>query len=413
MRGNEAEDAIAVNPTNPSNVVTMSTLPDVPAGLSTNVSFNRGQTWTHRVIGEAGDPLGEICCDQQLAWDRFGNLWMVYLLNTNLNVLIALSTDGGRTFTKAAEIPSNSDQPSIAVGSNSVWVSWTNFPGAVVVASGASVTGLGRFGSFSSPQSIPASGHGGFGDTAVGPSGQVMVTYQDHTGGEAGSHIYTATDPDGLGPAGFGPARQVAHSRVGGFDFIPAQPHRSIDAEASLAWDRSGGPHSGRAHLVWTQETANESDDTDVMFQYSDDDGATWSSAVRLNDDHTGNSQFMQAIALDQTSGAVAVSWYDARSDLGRGGSGDTNGIANDDTQIWATSSTDGGTSFAPNFRVSRGTSNATAANSFFDYGDYTHAAFQSGNFYPAWSDNSNSAGGNPDGTLHQLDLYAAKLSIP
>jgi hypothetical protein len=32
MDGNEAEDAIAVNPVNPSNVVTMSTLPDVVSG---------------------------------------------------------------------------------------------------------------------------------------------------------------------------------------------------------------------------------------------------------------------------------------------------------------------------------------------------------------------------------------------
>jgi hypothetical protein len=62
---------------------------------------------------------------------------------------------------------------------------------------------------------------------------------------------------------------------------------------------------------------------------------------------------------------------------------------------------------------VSRGTSNATDAQSFFDYGDYTHAAFQSGTFFPAWSDNSNSVGGNPDGTLHKLDLYTAGISIP
>ena len=62
---------------------------------------------------------------------------------------------------------------------------------------------------------------------------------------------------------------------------------------------------------------------------------------------------------------------------------------------------------------MSRGTSNATAANSGFDYGDYTHAAFESGAFYPAWSDNSNSVGGNPDGTLHKLDLYTAKVSVP
>src|SRR5207237_1515600 len=108
--GNEAEDAIAVNPTNPSNVVTMSTLPDVPSGLFEGVSFNGGRTWTRRVIGTPGDPLGNICCDQQLAWDRFGNLWMTYLLITNGNVLVALSTNGGGSFTKVAEVPANGAQ---------------------------------------------------------------------------------------------------------------------------------------------------------------------------------------------------------------------------------------------------------------------------------------------------------------
>src|SRR5437667_9679555 len=58
MPGNEAENAIAVNPTNPSNVVAMSTLPDVVAGLAVGVSFDAGQTWARRVIGAAGDPLG-------------------------------------------------------------------------------------------------------------------------------------------------------------------------------------------------------------------------------------------------------------------------------------------------------------------------------------------------------------------
>jgi hypothetical protein len=415
MLGNEAEDAIAVNPTNPSNVVTMSTLPDVVAGLSSNVSFNGGHSWTRSVIGSSTvDPLGDICCDEQLAWDRYGNLWMVYLVNSNGNVLVALSTDGGRTFRKAYELQTGfGDQPSIAVGANSVWISFTSFPGTQIEAFGASITGLGQFGSFTAPESVPSHGHGDYGDTAVGPSGQVMVTYQDRTGGESESHIYAAVDPDGLGPAGLGDGIEAARSRVGGFDFIPAQPHRSIDAEANLAWDRSGGPHTGRVYLVWTQETANENDDTDVMLQHSDDAGTTWSRAVRLNDDHTANSQFMQAIALDQTSGAVAVSWYDARNDRGTGGAGDTNSIPNDDAQIWATYSTNGGASFVPNFRVSQGTSNASDAQSFFDYGDYTHAAFQSGTFFPAWSDNSNSVGGNPDGTLHKLDLYTAGISIP
>src|SRR6266702_8162437 len=51
MHGNEAEDAIAVNPTNTSNVVTMATLPDVVSGLFEGVSTDGGQTWTRQVIG--------------------------------------------------------------------------------------------------------------------------------------------------------------------------------------------------------------------------------------------------------------------------------------------------------------------------------------------------------------------------
>src|SRR5438067_2327601 len=69
--GNESEDAIAVNPTNPSNVVTMATLPDVVAGLFEGVSFDAGKTWTRRVIGaSSASALGDICCDQQLTWDH-------------------------------------------------------------------------------------------------------------------------------------------------------------------------------------------------------------------------------------------------------------------------------------------------------------------------------------------------------
>src|SRR6266567_1603569 len=211
--GDEAEDAIAINPTDPHNIVAMSTLTQAKAGLAEGVSFDGGATWTRRVIG-TGTPLGRICCDEQLAWDRFGN----------------------RT----------------------------------------------------APESVPTSaGRGDYGDTAVGPAGQVVAIYQDHTSGQGGSRIYTAIDPDGLGPAGFSDPRLLASSRVGGFDYIPAQPDRSVDAEANLAWDRSGGPHDGRLYAVWTQEVKNESDNTDIMFQYSDDAGMSWTPPVRLNDDST------------------------------------------------------------------------------------------------------------------------------
>ena len=439
--GNEAEDAIAINPTDPSNIVSMSTLPGPVSGLFEGVSFDGGATWTRKIIADGSDELGEACCDQQLSWDSFGNLWMVYLFSgSNGHVPIAVSIDGGLTFHKAAEIvpvkpkgvspPASSgskgnrhprgalgaDQPSISAAAGSVWVSYTVYPSTVVQASGADVTGLGEFGEFSKVQNVHTSfGKGNYGDTAVGPDGEVMVIYQDQTIGQGGARIYTAVDPDGLGPKGFGLPRFFARTRVGGFDYLPVQPDRSVDAEANLAWDLSGGPHTGRVYAIWTQEVKNESNDMDIMLQYSDDLGSRWTDAVRLNDDAGRNSQVNPAIALDQTSGNVAVSWYDARNDLGNGGPGDTDGIPNDDVQIWATYSTDGGATFVPNFQVSGGTSNSSVGvtGSGFNFGDYTHDAFHAGRFYPAWSDNSNSTGDNPDGKLHQLDLYTAELIIP
>src|SRR5713226_6989260 len=130
--------------------------------------------------------------DEEGHRDRYGNLWMAYLLNTDGNVPIALSTDGGLTLTKVTEIvptkptgsksPKNAaskrlrgstkgvsgDQPSISAGPNSVWVSWTSFPSTVVEASGASVSGFGQHGDFSAPEPVPTSdGKGDYGDTAV------------------------------------------------------------------------------------------------------------------------------------------------------------------------------------------------------------------------------------------------------
>ena len=75
------------------------------------------------------------------------------------------------------------------------------------------------------------------------------------------------------------------------------------------------------------KEEKNESDDTNIYVRYSDDNGMTWSNGVRVNDDNTTNSQFMPKISLDQTTGQIAVVWYDSRNDLGTGGTGDTDGV--------------------------------------------------------------------------------------
>jgi hypothetical protein len=427
--GNESEEAIAVNPTNPNNIVVVTNIQEGFSGLFEGISFDGGQTWTRKIIADAqtigggADGLGDACCDPSLTFDQYGNLFLSYLYErADENVVpIALSTDGGLHFQVIANIakppkppgtkgPSRHgewryvDQETIVAGGGYVWMV-VNASGPMI-ATGARVGGLGEVGSFIPTEVIPGTNNCTYGDVAIGPGGKVMNVCTLTESGQGGGKLFVNVDPDGLGPQGFGDRVFVEDTHVGGFDFIPAQQDRSVDAEPGLAWDRT----SGRAYLVYTREEKNENDDTNVYVRTSDDDGQTWSAPHRVNDDTGTNSQFMSKIALDPTTGHIAVVWYDARNDLGLGGAGDTNGVPNDDAQFWGAFSSNGST-FTPNVQISAGTSNSHVSGNRIDYGDYSGLSYYGGVAHPAWSDNSNSTGNNPDGALSKLDIYSAAVT--
>jgi hypothetical protein len=84
----------------------------------------------------------------------------------------------------------------------------------------------------------------------------------------------------------------------------------------------------------------------------------------------------------------------------------------------------DKGVTLWKNFRVSGFLFSNTALTdigSHFDYGDYSHCAFQSGKFFPLWADNSNSTGDNPSELkpnpppdyYNPLDIYTRKITVP
>src|SRR5207248_11213148 len=134
---------------------------------------------------------------------------------------------------------------------------------------------------------------------SVGPTGQMMVSYQDGlSSGAAGKEgpgtISTNLDPDGLGPKGFNSAISAKGTNVGGTTSVPPQPGpfnkggRTIDAEGNVAYDDTGGAHNGRVYMVYTDRTSvptPANNNTDIFVISSDNDGTNWSSAVRVNDD--------------------------------------------------------------------------------------------------------------------------------
>jgi serine-aspartate repeat-containing protein C/D/E len=399
--GNQSETTIAINPTNTLNLFASDTWAN-----KVRYSTDGGATWQNSNVSAIPASIGDV----QAAWDQFGNLFFTRI-NTTGTIEVARSSDGGASFKDPRTIANSSgaDQPSIAVGpsgvagvAGSVWVSFTDGSNQLVAA-GAPVNGFDSVGAFNAPEVAPGPG-GDFGGIAIGPAGQVMVTYQDNGSGVGPDTIKINVDPDGLGPQRFNSVVIPTTTNVGGFAPIPAQPNRTTDAEANLAWDRSGGPHNGRVYLEYVDRPNTSSADEDVFVRFSDDNGTTWSNRVRVNDDAVGNgkSQFNPAIALDQTSGFVAVTWYDTRN----------SGTANNTTQMFGTVSLDGGLAFLPNVQISAGTSNATLTGTGFDYGDYDTMDFTGGVFYRSWGDNSNSTGDNPNGALHGLNLYTARVTV-
>ena len=473
LTGYQGGATIAIDPSNPNRMFASSNIST--AGLFAAYSTDGGTTWqytdpTDKTIadGDAGDPLTTACCDPIAAFDRFGNLYLTYLTNSPVNVVVGVSTTGGASFsglTLAGGNPiigtfpldraepgqrnrrydnsegtkeeseedilnTGGDQPTVAVGpsdvagQDAIWVVWNS--GSAIRAIGTRSTGLGVITPFSGTgNTVPTGGQ--FGDIEVGPTGQVMVTDQSSVG-NGPSTIKVSVDPDGLGPMlfeppvfvsttkkdfpwmsadAFGAAVTVGNTNVGTFDYITPQNQRSIDAETDLSWDRSGGFYNGRVYLTYTEETVNENNDTNVMVRFSDNNGATWSAPVKVNDDATTRAQFFQRIEVDQTTGTVALAWYDCRNDATG-----TDGVANTETEVYGTTSFSGGTAFNTNVKISSGSSRAASFGNGNEYGDYNGLAFRNNKYFYIWADNSNSTGDNANGTRSSPDLYTAKVTL-
>ncbi|MGE5227483.1 MAG: sialidase family protein [Planctomycetaceae bacterium] len=430
---NQAEEAVAVDPTNPQNVVIASNV-EFGYGIFVGASHDGGATFARTVIGDK-DRFGKACCDPTITWDASGNLylgWLGYEGRSVPTVLtVVTSVDGGDHWSlfedlappapalrvrAAATVPAREterggglDQPTLTTGHRMLWAIWSQQ--GVLQAVGARIRGLGDTSPFKKVHDVPHTKNCTFGDISIGPSGQVLQVCQRNVPNTRPprSVLRTNIDRDGLGPKTFSAGKIVARTRVSLFEAIPAQRKRTIDAEAGLAWDTSGGPYAGRLYLMYTDERPDQSNDTDVWVMTSDDDGGTWTTPARVEQEP--RSQFLPKIALDPTTGDVAVSFHDASLDTGGGPPYDTDGEVNTDATYAIAFSADGGATWSTPLMVSQGASNAADARNQVDYGDYSGLAFYDGVAHPAWADNSNSTGDNPDGTLSKFDVYTAAVA--
>jgi hypothetical protein len=289
--------SLAVDPTDPSRLVLAALDGSDTSSAMRAFSRDGGATWT-TVAGLPGNFGG---FPPKVACDMFGNCFLLLVDDPsfgNPHLDLLLSTDGGATFAALAlpDPPGLETGASLAVGGGSVWIVYQGGQtGFALQAFSAPVNGKGSVGPFAL-QTLPGTGDGRNADVAVGPNGQVLVAYEHGIFSQTPS-VSAQLDPDGLGPAGFGARVTVAN--VPGYPF---QPRTQV-----------GYAPSGRAVVVYRDRPEPAGPD-EVLLQFSDDDGASWSPEIGVSDPVVSARREFPNVAVDPAGGTVGVAWYDFRS---------------------------------------------------------------------------------------------------
>lgn len=116
-----------------------------------------------------------------------------------------------------------------------------------------------------------------------------------------------------------------------------------------IACDRSSERYNGNIYICWAEK--RRSNDMDIYLVRSSDNGDNWSDPLKINSDDSGKDQFFPFVTVDQATGKVWVVFYDRRNHI------------NNQTDVYAASSTNGGNSFT-DFKISE--TSFTPNNSYF-----------------------------------------------
>lgn len=406
------EPSIAVNPTNSRNwVAGANDYRSGDAWTGVYVSRDGGRSWKGQLLpGYPGGPTSILSGTYTVAGDpsvAFGPEGRAYYAGLAFNragfgsakdgtIFVARSDDGGNTWKETIVARGQGglfhDHEQITVDrtssahSGSVYLSWTAFLGtqSPIVFSRSTDGGV----TWSTPLEVSGSvTPGGFfqdAEPAVGPDGTVYVVWDETfqtTGAVTAMSIWIARSTDG--GATFSAPMLVANP-------VPEVLHNAPYRHGTYA--TVGVGPSGRVFLAWAD---NRLGDADILMTTSDDQGATWSAPVRVNDDPLGRGtdQFFPWLSVTP-SGRVDIGWYDKRVD------------PNNYLLDFFVASTFDGKVITANRRASDVSSDPAVWPAFI--GDYNGIASTDMQIRPVWTDTRN---GQTSPRDFNEDIYTALLS--
>lgn len=394
----------------------------------TYFSTDGGNTWIghDQPLVDAEGTTWSFASDPGVCFDTRGNIFFSQILIASVDnnfkgdaMIVNRTSNGGASFSPGSILKKDlnagplgrfEDKPLIACDNNpssqfrdSVYVAWDTVEG-----NGNGVVNLARstdHGVTFTRQRIddPTSGasNGEIGaDPAVGPNGEVYVAWLDILNSRL------RVDRSFDGGVTFGRDSTITPMIIRFDTGIPAIKIRRALVYPSIDVDRSSGPHRGRLYAAWTDQSDQtrpfiDGAETDILFAFSDDQGLSWSTPIRVADEGVHADQFYQWLSVDPMDGSINISWYDTRNDPARR-----------KTDIYLTRSTNGGVTFSPNVRVTTASTDEScpvcealiaqtgftsstisfcqqqcSAEFFNQYGDYTGLASLGGVSHPIWTD--------------------------
>jgi len=376
------EPAIAVNPSNPQQVVGV-----FQDNVHASYSQDAGHTWQ---LAENVEPKNyRVSGDVSVAFDNQGHAFVCYIAFDRLGtfnywahgatrngIFVRRSLDGGKTWeaehipvaeqTSTPGIPFE-DKPYIVADNSksryagNLYIGWTRWRLADSQMVLSRSTDDGK--TWSQPIEIdahpglPRDDNGaaeGFAGV-VGPDGKLYAIWSQDDA------IMFTTSRDG--------GKTLSHAR--------AVIHTAPIMFAIQTLERANGfpqiaidPKGKRLYVTWSDY---RNGDLDVFLATSDNGGKHWTTPVRVNNDpvHNGAEQFFQWLAVDPTDGSVNVVFYDRRGDP-----------QNRKQIVVLARSTDGGRTFN-NYAW---TEEAFEASGVF-FGDYSGIAAYGGRVYGIWTE--------------------------
>jgi hypothetical protein len=214
----------------------------------------------------------------------------------------------------------------------------------------------------------------------TGPAGNVYVCwaiYDSWPSDETAIGFARSTD----GGLSFDPAERIIED-IRGIRYTTTSKDMRCNSFPVMAADISDGPYSGHIYVVWANigvPGVNVGPEIDIYMIKSTDEGATWSSPVRVNQDpmNEGHEHFFPWITCDPENGTLCVIFYDDRN------------VSSTDCEVFVALSDDGGATWE-DFRVSDVSFTPEPipglASGYF--GDYLGISARNGKVIPSWTDN-------------------------